>query len=77
MASMIPPQTPEQKKRHDELLKSIATAKARYEAMTPEQQREERRAQRKSWVIGNMMLDNTDMTREHAEAIFDKIEDER
>lgn len=35
--------------------------------------REEIAAQRKSWFIGEMMLENLDMTREQAERIYDAI----
>ena len=34
---------------------------------------EEKAAQRKSWVIGNFMLDHPDATREYAEEIYAKI----
>ena len=43
-------------------------AAARNHVMTPE----EKAAQRKSWVIGEMMLENLDMTREQAEAVYRK-----
>lgn len=33
----------------------------------------ERDAQRKSWVIGEMMLEHLKMTREYAEAIYAKV----
>ncbi len=36
---------------------------------------EERAAQRKSWVIGNMLLDHPDMSREHAERIYSQVTD--
>lgn len=36
--------------------------------MTPE----ERRAQRRSWVIGELMLANPEMTRDEACAIYDR-----
>ena len=35
--------------------------------------REELDAQRKSWVIGEMMLEHPEMTREEAEAIWEKV----
>ena len=46
---------------------------AKFDALTPEQKREHRRAQRKSWVIGNMLLDHPEMTREYAEKIWDEV----
>lgn len=36
--------------------------------------KEEIAAQRKSWVIGNMMLDHPEMTRERAEELYRKID---
>jgi len=44
-------------------------AKAKDHVMTPD----EIRAQRKSWVIGEMMLEHPEMTREEAERIYDTI----
>jgi hypothetical protein len=41
---------------------------AKDHVMTPE----ERSAQRKSWVIGELMLSNLAMTREEAEAIYQR-----
>lgn len=35
--------------------------------------KEEKDAQRKSWVIGEMMLGHPEMTREQAEAIYAKV----
>ncbi|MDP2410330.1 MAG: hypothetical protein Q8M26_08595 [Pseudolabrys sp.] len=34
---------------------------------------EEKAAQRKSWVIGNFMLDHPEVTREYAEEIYAKV----
>ena len=45
-------------------------AKAKLHKMTPA----EIHAQRRSWVIGNIMLSNPEMTREEANAIYDKVE---
>lgn len=50
-----------------ELLKLLKKAKSH--VMT----KEEKDAQRKSWVIGNFMLDHPDVTREYAESIYNKI----
>ena len=46
---------------------------ARWKAMTPTEQRELAQAQRKSWVIGEMMLEYPDMTRDRAEELFNQI----
>ena len=35
--------------------------------------RAEKDAQQKSWVIGNMLLDHPEMTREHAERIYSEV----
>lgn len=56
-----------------ELTEAIKRAVAAFDAMTPEQQAEHRRAQRKSWVIGNMMLDHPEMTRDEVERIWEKV----
>lgn len=55
----LPPLNP-----HPEL--DALLAKANGHKMT----REERLAQRKSWVIGNMMIGHPEMTREEAERIY-------
>lgn len=56
-----------------ELDRRIAEANARFDALTPEQQREHRLAQRKSWVIGETMLAHPEMTREEAERLYDWV----
>lgn len=43
--------------------------KAKAHVMT----KEEKEAQRKSWVIGNFMLDHPDVTREYAENIYKQV----
>lgn len=48
----------------------VHAATARFNALTPEEQREHRRAQRKRWVIGEFMLEHPEMTREEAEKIY-------
>ena len=42
--------------------------KAKNHVMTAE----EKAAQRKSWVIGNFMIDHPEVTREYAEAVYAK-----
>ncbi len=51
----------------------IKEAVAKFDALSPEQQREHRRAQRKSWVLGEMMLEHPEMTREQAEEIYQAL----
>jgi hypothetical protein len=46
-----------------------------FKAMSPEKQREMLRAQRKSWVIGELMLEHPDMTREEAEKLYERADD--
>lgn len=53
---------------HPELDALLARAKT-LPPMTPAQFE----AQRRSWVIGEMMLSNPDMTRERAAAIYDEV----
>jgi hypothetical protein len=43
--------------------------RVRNHVMTPQ----ERAAQRRSWVIGEMMLEHPEMTREEANAIYDRV----
>ncbi len=56
-----------------ELDRLIKEAIARFDALPPEQQREHRRAQRKSWMVGEMMLEHPEMTREQAAEIYDGL----
>lgn len=51
----------------------LIEAQKRFDAMTPAQQKEMRDAQRKSWVIGNFMLDHPKATREEAEEVYQKV----
>lgn len=69
---MLPPQTEEQKRRSAELQKAVAEAQARFDAMTYEEQQAHRGAQRRSWCVGETMLANPDMTREEAEALYER-----
>lgn len=55
----------------DMLLREAAAMVAK---MSPEQKREMHRAQRKSWVIGEMMIEHPDMTREQAEKIVNEVD---
>ena len=56
-----------------ELQEALDRANAKYEAMTPEAKAAMWRAQRESWVIGEMMLEHPEMTCEQAKAIYDKV----
>lgn len=53
-----------------ELTELLAKSRAIYEAMTPEQKREMHRAQRESWVVGELMLEHPEMTRDEAVAAY-------
>jgi hypothetical protein len=44
--------------------------RAKKHVMTPE----ERAAQRRSWVVGELMLEHPEMSREQAEAIYDRVQ---
>ena len=58
--------------RYD-LERMLIEAQNRFDAMTPEQQKAMRDAQRKSWVVGETMLEHPEMTREQAEEIYEKV----
>ena len=60
-------------KDNPDLDRLICEAQAKFDALTPEQQREHRRAQRKSWVVGETMMAHPNMTRAEAEEIYDKV----
>lgn len=47
----------------------------RYAAMTPEQRRAAYLQLRRSWVVAEMMLDHPEMTRDEANAIYDRVEE--
>lgn len=51
----------------------LRRAVAAFDALSPEEKREHMRAQRKSWVIGEMLLENPEMTREEAARIYDEV----
>jgi len=51
----------------------LIAAQQRYDALPPDQQRAMRDAQRKSWVIGNFMLDHPTATRDEVEEIYQKV----
>ena len=72
MATMLPPQTDEQRERADRLRTMVKTAMEQFNALSPEQQREHRNAQRRSWIIGETMLENPSMTRADAERLADE-----
>jgi hypothetical protein len=52
----------------DALMKRAAEE---FEALSPEQKREHRAAQRRSWVIGEMLLEHPELTREYVEKLYD------
>lgn len=56
-----------------DLKELVREAVARFEALSPEDKRKHREAQRRSWVVGNMLLDNPAMTREQAEGIYERV----
>jgi hypothetical protein len=55
------------------LLALLQRSVAAFNALTLEQQREHRAEQRKSWVVGEMLLEHPEMTREHVERIYDEV----
>lgn len=63
MSERMFPNTPPRPELDELIRKSIAE----YEAMTPEQKKAMHRAQRISWVYGNLALSNPSITREMVE----------
>jgi hypothetical protein len=59
--------------KRPELDRILREAVLKFDLMTPEQQREMRRAQRKSWVIGEMLLEHPTMSREEAEQLYEQV----
>lgn len=64
MSQIFPPFKP-----HPELDALLAKAKT-----LPPMTKEQREAQRKSWVIGEMMLSHPEMSRKDAEFIYDNLD---
>ena len=58
------------------LQNAVQKAAEWFNSLTPEQQREHRQAQRKSWVKGETMLECPDMTEAEFERLWDRIERE-
>lgn len=56
-----------------DLERLLIESQQRFDAMTPEQKKDMRDAQRKSWVIGNFMLDHPEATRDQAEEVYQKV----
>lgn len=50
----------------------IREAVAAFDAMTPEQQHAHRKAQRRSWVVGELRLQHPEMSRIQVESIVDE-----
>lgn len=57
----------------DHLATMVKAAVDRFNAMPPAEQAAMRRAQRKSWVVGEMMLEHPDMTRDEVERLYDGL----
>ena len=51
----------------------VQEAMANFDALTPAEKREHRRAQTKSWVIEEMLLEHPEMSREEAQRVFDEL----
>lgn len=69
LMALMPKPCPER----TDLAALVKRAVAAFEALSPEQQKEVRRAQRKSWGVGETMLSHPEMTREEAEALNEKV----
>jgi hypothetical protein len=55
-----------------ELQALLARARSSFAALSPEEQAAHRRAQRISWVVGELLLSNDGMTREKATEIAER-----
>jgi hypothetical protein len=67
---MIVPTGSKSNPKLDALLRKSVAA---YAAMPLEKRREMNRAQRKSWVVGEMMLKYPEMSREEAERLYNEV----
>lgn len=56
-----------------ELDRLLVEAQKRWDAMTPEQRKKMMDAQRKSWVVGNMLLDHPNLSKPYVEEIYEKV----
>jgi tagatose-1,6-bisphosphate aldolase non-catalytic subunit AgaZ/GatZ len=54
------------------LTELVREAMRRFDALSPKEKRAHRDAQKRSWVIGEMMLAHPEMAREYAEKIYDE-----
>ena len=57
----------------NDINKLVQDAVARFNALSPDEQRAMRQAQRKSWVVGEMMIEHPEMTREQVEQLYDRV----
>jgi hypothetical protein len=57
----------------EEIEQLLCEAQKVWDRMTPAQRKEMRDAQRKSFVIGEMLLEHPDMSRVYAEEIYEKV----
>lgn len=63
----------ERQRRAEELAVLVQRAAEAFAKLSPEEQKAHREAQRKSWVVGEMMLEHPEMTREEAARIYDEV----
>lgn len=61
-------------KDRPDLTAALARAKEAVASMTPEERRLMHAAQRKTWVVGELMLEHPEMTRDEAAAIVDRAD---
>lgn len=54
------------------LTELVRAATERFNALSPAEKRAHREAQKRSWVIGEMMLSHPEMTREQVERLYDE-----
>ena len=59
----------------EEFMALVRKAQERFDALSTKEQQAHREAQRRSWVIGELMLENPSMTKEKAAECYDKAKD--
>jgi hypothetical protein len=59
----------------EEFMELTKKAQERFDALPAKEKLAHREAQRRSWVIGALMLENPSMTKEEANKIYDKAKD--
>jgi hypothetical protein len=51
----------------------LRQAVERFNAMPPHEQKAHWKAQQKSWVVGEMLIEHPELSREYVEQIYDRV----